>query len=64
MDGEWCYQDDPCRGCTIVILQDRVTALEAAVRTVRDCLSGECEHTDCLETIDNALAPGAGGPHG
>ena len=34
MDGEWCYQDDPCRGCTIVVLQARVAALEAALRTI------------------------------
>src|SRR4030095_2748528 len=31
-DGEWCYKDQPCRGCTIVVLEARVTALEAAIK--------------------------------
>lgn len=31
LDGEWCYQNDPCRGCTIVVLQASVVRLEAAL---------------------------------
>jgi hypothetical protein len=70
MDGEWCYQDDPCRGCTIVVLQARVAALEDLVRRMRSAQRLYYKTRDravlieskTLEReVDCALAPDAGG---
>jgi len=66
MDGEWCYQDDPCRGCTIVVLQARVTALEEALRQIQRVLGSRVpfwqeDIVDALALIEKALGPGAGG---
>lgn len=78
-DGEWCYENEPCRGCTIVVLQARMTALEAALRGMRRLFktypSGSILYQwvdtpneeplrEALRVTDKALDPGAGGTDG